>query len=228
MRLPLLATLVGSGSSWTASLALLDTRDAVTAQGASPALALDALRRAALDQVREEATAQGVTLSVEGLTSAEARVRSACSLALYLQQNPSPTLRLLPDPAGFGTDISTFPDLDPHLRLISGQRVVAEAVARRWLTPRGSVPYDETYGEDVRAYLNARVDGPRLRALEAALQAQAVADERVASAQVSLTWSGTPGRLQLRVAARLVTALGPFALTLTIDSLVINLEVLRA
>lgn len=226
----LVAMLSGSGSSWTASLALLDTRDPVEASGASAQLALDALRRAALDQVREEATAQGVTLSAEGLANAEARVRAACSLALYRQQNPSPVLRLPPDPLGFGTDVSTFPDLDPQFRLISGQRVVAEAVARRWLTPRGSVSYDETYGEDVRAYLHARVDGPRLRALEAALQAQAVADERVQSAVVTLSTStsGTAAGLRLRVTGRLTTAAGPFTLVLTVDQLGANLEILRA
>lgn len=224
----LVATLSGSGSSWTASLALLDTRDPVEASGASPALALDALRRAALDQVREEAAAQGVTLSAEGLANAEARIRTACSLALYRQQNPSPVLRLPPDPLGFGTDVSTFPDLDPQFRLITGQRVVAEAVARRWLTPRGSVSYDETYGEDVRAYLNAPVDGPRLRALEAALQAQAVTDERVQSAVVSLVATGTAAALRLRVTGRLVTAAGPFTLVLTVGQLVANLEILRA
>lgn len=224
----LVATLSGSGTRWTASLALLDTRDPVEASGASPAIALDALRRAALDQVREEAAAQGVTLSAEGLANAEARVRAACSLALYRQQHPSPVLRLPPDPLGFGTDVSTFPDLDPQFRLITGQRVVAEAVARRWLSPRGSVSYDETYGEDVRAYLNARVDGPRLRALEAALQAQAVADERVRDATVTLSTSGSAAALRLQITGRLVTAAGPFALVLTVDQLGATLEILRA
>ena len=224
---PLEAILSGSGSSWTATLALLDTREAAVATGASPAAALDALRLAAVDQVRAEAKAQGVTLSPEGLANASATIRTACTLALARATTTTPTLKVA-DPLGLGLDVSTFPDLDPQFRPLSGQRAVAEAVARRWITPLGGLVYDDTYGEDLRARLNAGVEGPRLRALEAALTTQALADERVQAAAVTLTPLGTAPAVTLRAVALLTTSAGPFRLVLTVDQLAANLEVLRA
>lgn len=221
------ASLSGSGSSWTATLALLDTREPASATGASPAAALDALRLAAVDQVRAEALAQGVTLSPEGLANASATIRAACTLALFRATTVAPLLRVS-DPDGLGLDVSTFPDLDPLFKPIRGQRAVAEAVARRWLTPLGGLVYDENYGEDLRAYLNAGVEGPRLRALEAALTTQALADERVQAATVALVPVGSAPAVSLRASATLTTSAGPFRLVLTVDQLAADLEILRA
>lgn len=219
------ATLAGSGTSWTATLALLSTREPVSASGSSATSALGALLPVALRQVADEAQVQGVALGPADLVAAELRVRAACSLALFRQTHPTPALTVT-DP--LGTDVSTFPDLDPQFRPIAGQRAVAEAVARRWLTPLGGLVYDETYGEDVRALLNAAADSPRLQAIRAALVAQATADERVVSATVDLSLSGPTAGLTLTVRGRLVSADGPFALVLTITQLNANLQVLRA
>lgn len=219
------ATLTGSGSAWTATLAILSTREPVSASGSSAPGALGALIPVALRQVADEARVQGVALGPVELVAAELRVRAACSLALFRQTHPVPTLTVT-DP--LGTDVSTFPDLDPQFRPIAGQRAVAEAVARRWLTPLGGLVYDETYGEDVRALLNAGADSPRLQAIRAALVAQATADERVVSATVDLSLAGPTGSLTLTVRGRLESATGPFALVLTITQLNANLQVLRA
>lgn len=219
------ATLAGSGTSWTATLALLSTREPVSASGSSAPGALGALIPVALRQVADEARAQGVALGPADLVAAELRVRAACSLALFRLNTPTPTLTVS-DP--YGTDVSTFPDLDPQLRPISGQRAIAEAVARRWLTPLGALAYDETYGEDVRALLNSAVDSPRLQSLRGALVAQATADERVQSATVELSISGPAGGLSVNLRARLVSAAGPFALVLTITQLNADLQILRA
>lgn len=220
-------SLTGSGLAWSASLPLLSTAPPVEASGQSPAAALDALRRAALRQVAAEALAQGVALTPAGLVNVEARVRAACVVALFRQQHPAPTLRVS-DPDGLGLDVSTFPDLDPLFRPIRGQRAVAEAVARRWLTPLGGLVYAPDYGAGLASYLNAGVSGPRLRALEAALVTQALADERVQAATVVLAVIGSAPAVSLRASATLTTALGPFALVLTVDQLAANLEVLRA
>lgn len=223
------ASLSGSGTSWAASLALLDTREPVSATGASAEAALEALRVAALDQVRDEARVQGLPLTPSGLATVEARVRGACSLALFRLRSP---VRVLAAGDPLGTDISTFAgpdgnDLDRLFRPISGQRAVAEAVARRWITPRQGLVYAPSYGEDVRQLLNAPLDGPTRAAIEASLQAQAEADERVESCKVVLTSSGPPSSLTLKISGRLVTAAGPFALTLTVTQLAASLEVLR-
>lgn len=220
-------SLTGSGLAWSASLPLLSTAPPVEASGQSPAAALDALLRASLRLVAAEARAQGVALTPAGLVAAEAKVRAACVVALFRQQHPAPILRFS-DPDGLGLDVSTFPDLDPLFRPIRGQRAVAEAVARRWLTPLGGLAYAPSYGAGLASFLNAGVAGPRLRALEAALATQALADERVQAAQVSLTVIGSAPAVALRAAGTLTTSAGPFALVLTVDQLAATLEVLRA
>jgi phage baseplate assembly protein W len=128
----------------------------------------------------------------------------------------------------YGLDVSTFPGLDVAFKAITGQRAIAEAVARRWVTPRGSLVYDPDYGEDVRGLLNARIDGPRLRALEAALTAQALADERISGAVVQLAVTGSGPTVALRASASLASSAGPFRLVLTVTQLALDLEVLRA
>lgn len=219
------ATLAGAGTNWTATLALLSTREPVVATGASATGALSALVGVALRQVADEARAQGVTLGPVELVASELRVRAACSLALFRLRTPTPTLTVT-DP--YGTDVSTFPDLDPRMEAIRGQRAIAEAVGRRWITPLGALAYDEAYGENVRALLNAEIDSPRLQAIRAALVAQATADERVESATVELSVSGPSSGLTVVLRARLVSAAGPFVLVLTITRLNANLQILRA
>lgn len=222
------ATLTGSGSAWTAELALLDTRAPASAAGDSPETALEALVVAALDQVRDEARAQGLPLTPAGLVAAEMAVRGACSLALYRHQTPTPTLAV-GDP--LGTDVSTFvgtDGLDRQFRVISGARAVAEAVARRWLTPRDSLVYAPGYGEDVRELLNGAVTQPILAAFQSSLEAQALADERVEACSVQIAESGPPAARSLKITASLVTASGPFRLVLTVDQLVAQLELLTS
>lgn len=219
------ATLTGADPSWTATLALLTTREPVTATDTTPAGALRALVPVALRQVEAEAIATGTTLTPTALVAAELRIRAACSLGLFRYQTPTPTLTVT-DP--FGSDVSTFPDLDPKMLPITGQRAVAEAVARRWITPLGGLVYDETYGEDVRGLLNAPVDSARLQALRAGLIGQALSDERVLRAEVDLSVSGPTAGLTITLRGRLTTADGPFALVLTITQLAANLELLRS
>jgi hypothetical protein len=114
------ATLTGSGTNWTATLALLSTREPVTVTGTSQTRALGALVKACLRQVADEARAQGVTLGPTQLVASEWRVRAACSLALFRLNTPTPTLTVT-DP--YGTDVSTFPDLDPGPTGGRGRRI---------------------------------------------------------------------------------------------------------
>lgn len=102
-----------------------------------------------------------------------------------------------------GLDISTFvggsPDLDPVAQLISGERSVVESVARRWLTPKGSLPGPreevEDYGEDCRGWLQARNSATKRAALRASLQAQALLEERVKKADVTVEQTATGLRI---------------------------------
>lgn len=53
----------------------------------------------------------------------------------------------------YGRCISVTDDLPGRWSLVSGPRVVAEAVIRRWSTERGELPYDLDYGTDARDLL---------------------------------------------------------------------------
>lgn len=103
-------------------------------------------------------------------------------------------------------------DLDLRGRLIEGRRLAAEAVLKRWLTPRGSLFWNPDFGHDVRQYLSMRLDAGRLYAVGIALAAEAEKDERIASAEVSVEALGSGATRRLRIVAKLVDAEGPFEL----------------
>jgi len=114
-------------------------------------------------------------------------------------------------PVDFGSDISTFPTLDPNFRLITGTQVIFEAVLRRLMTPRGSLAYDLDYGTDVRGMLNASTTSSELFALQASIEAEAEKDERVLRADAVITQLQT---FVYRIDLSLTTSAGPFLLVL--------------
>jgi hypothetical protein len=133
--------------------------------------------------------------------------------------------------ADFGTDISTFvlqadgtytPDLDPSFSLITGTRVVGEAIARRLMTPRGALLYDPDYGLDLRAYLNDDLDTRELYTLGALIEAEAEKDERVLSAVVDLSLDARSSRLTIRLTVTLLDA-ESYALTLAADAVTVTI-----
>lgn len=69
----------------------------------------------------------------------------------------------------YGTDVSTYPDLDATFAILSGPRVVAENVARRLEAL-------------LRGALNADFTAIAKSAVTAAIQAEAAEDERVLDA----------------------------------------------
>lgn len=114
-------------------------------------------------------------------------------------------------------DVSTFPDLDPTFAEVHGTRAVAEAIARRLMTPRGTLDYDPDYGFDVRELLSAAVDERRLFWVRAEIEAEAEKDERVRGATATLERTADA----IVVTLALETAEGPFRLTLGIDDVTV-------
>lgn len=55
---------------------------------------------------------------------------------------------------GYGADVSLTSQLVAG-RVVTGRQVVAEALYRRLITPRGSLPDDLAYGFDVSAFVGA-------------------------------------------------------------------------
>lgn len=123
-----------------------------------------------------------------------------------------------------GTDISTpdASDLDPMFRLVSGTRGLAEALARRLVTPRGTLLDDPAYGYDLRSRLNDNLTPGDLAQLAVDVRAELARDERVEDAAVTVTFANST----LRVAAVVATAAGPFRLVLAVSS--VTAEVLAA
>lgn len=137
--------------------------------------------------------------------------------------------------ADFGTDVSTFVlnddgelDLDPYFRKISGNRVVAEAVARRWTMSKGSMFWDADAGEDIREKLKAKLDEATIEEMQASLAGEAMKDERVLTATVLVTFDVS--RQKLRIRCSIVTAQGPFEFVMgisTVTAEVLGLEVIE-
>lgn len=73
----------------------------------------------------------------------------------------------------YGTDISTYPDLDATFGLITGPRVVAECVAR-------------LQEQVLQSALNADLGPRELRVVQATVRNAATDDERVQDADVSV------------------------------------------
>jgi len=123
----------------------------------------------------------------------------------------------------FGIDVSTFPDLDPQFRLVSGRRAIVEVVMRRFSTPHGALLDDPDFGCDVREMLNDGLTPSVLYQWQHALQVEALKDERVFSAEVSFDTTRliSQGVLVIRVA--LADADGPFRFVLAVSDMTVEL-----
>ncbi len=125
----------------------------------------------------------------------------------------------------FGTDVSTFPDLDPGFALQTGTRVVAEAVARRLMTPRGVLAGAPHYGFDVRALVNDYVRNRDQARLQSAIETEAEADERVKRAAVQVTYD-QPSQT-MTVVVQIETDAGSFSLVLAVTAVSLTLLAVR-
>jgi phage baseplate assembly protein W len=120
----------------------------------------------------------------------------------------------------FGRDFSALPD--QAFSLQEGLPNLAEAIARRLMTPRGGLFYDPSYGLDVRQYLNeANTVAVRFE-LASLVEAECEKDPRVLAATVEVETLDTRS---VRLRAALTTAEGPFPLVIRADELTV--EVLR-
>ena len=121
----------------------------------------------------------------------------------------------------FGTDISGTFDLDPAFALVSNNAALGQALVRRLITPRGALFYDPNYGFDVRMLQNSTLAPNELSAIAGMIEGECEKDDRVFTARCTLTRTGNAVRIALDIA----TALGPFALTLAVSA--VGVEILR-
>lgn len=116
----------------------------------------------------------------------------------------------------YGSDIESSLGLDPSFALVTGRRAVAQALVRRYGTPRGGLFYDPEYGFDLRLFVNSNVTEAMLFQISSGAEAEAVKDQRVLSCSVSAAFDAPTETLRVTVSA--VSQFGPFSLVLGIDS----------
>lgn len=120
-----------------------------------------------------------------------------------------------------GTDISCLQDVDARFALVSGRTNLAYAVARRLETPLGNLPYDKSYGYNVRALIGAFANEEQHAAARSAIEGQCLLEERILAASASLEYDAATETLEL--ALTLEDADGAFTLVLGVTSLTVEL-----
>ncbi len=117
--------------------------------------------------------------------------------------------------ADLGSDFSIITDMDVNMTASSERLALGEAIARRWITQPGGLFYDLDYGGGLLSALSGSIpDENKLRYI---LEREALKDERIESADVSVVY--TEATQTLIVKATLEDEDGPFDLTLTVSNM---------
>ncbi len=120
----------------------------------------------------------------------------------------------------YGRALSCVSDISPESRMVTGNRVVAEALARRLFTPRGRLIGYPNYGYDLTQHANADVSPNDLLTINAETRAECNKDPRVNDTVVTTTLEGD-GTLRVHIAAD--GAQGPFELVLSVSAVTVSL-----
>lgn len=119
-----------------------------------------------------------------------------------------------------GTDLSCVDDCTAEMSEVTGRICLAQAIARRYLTPRGRLIDDPNYGYDLTQYINDDLGPSDLGKIKAGSEAEALKDERVEECNVSIAVS-VGGVMMLT--AILTDGNGPFTLVLAITAVTVQI-----
>ena len=122
----------------------------------------------------------------------------------------------------YGTDLSCKADLDPLLRDVTGNELMAEVCLRRLYCRKGlllSDPNDNTL--DARDFIGTGISSSDLTRIQGLCVGALLGDERIHSAAVVATFETRTKTLTLVITA--VGANGPFSLTLAVTALTVDL-----
>lgn len=108
-------------------------------------------------------------------------------------------------------------------RTVSGASAVAQAVARRLITPAGALMFHPEYGYDIRGTLNDDATERTPFQIQTAIEAEALKDERVLSVDVETDFNARTGKTTVRLLGE--SAFGTFSLVLGVDD--VTAEVLE-
>lgn len=116
-------------------------------------------------------------------------------------------------------DLSLATDLSADCRVVSGRMALAEALIRRWSTPRGRLIDDPNYGTSLADSLNDDMRVGDIVRLQAAAEAEARKDERVADISSTALFVGNA----LTLTFSITDGEGPFTLTIAVTSVSVSL-----
>lgn len=137
-----------------------------------------------------------------------------------------------PDPTalGYGTDLSCTTDLAFDFSEVDAQsrQGISETIVRGYITVRGTLPDDASWGYDVRAQLHVGMTVAALNDLAHAMKAQCMKDDRIEDVRLSLSFIEATSTLK---AHHLITAadptLGVFELVLSVTSADVLIETIQ-
>lgn len=149
----------------------------------------------------------------------------AAQIAALGQTTETPTGDL-----GYGTDLSCTMDLAFDFSEVNAQSraAIVESLVRMYITQRGSLIDDKTWGLDVRMYLNHAMTPRDIADLQNAMAAQAKRDDRISDATVTLTYIEGTKRMRGTVILDPVDpSLGPFEAVIAVTSADVVIETIR-
>lgn len=114
----------------------------------------------------------------------------------------------------YGRDLGGVSDIDPTGLEVSGRTALAQAIARRLITPRGRLLDDANYGFDLTQFANDDLAPSDYARIRAGIEAECLKDERIFAVTASVTLTANV----LVVTVALTDADGPFTLVLGVSS----------
>jgi phage baseplate assembly protein W len=147
---------------------------------------------------------------------------NALNAVAYLTANGYDPADVVPVPLAqnapaYGTDLSCVSDLDPSMAEVSGNALLAQACARRLLTPAGTLIDDASYGYDLEQFIDADIALSDVSQIQSAIQAELLKDQRVLSCTAVVTYTQATSVLTANI--QITGASGPFSFVLTISQL---------
>ncbi len=120
----------------------------------------------------------------------------------------------------FGSAVSWVADMTPEGGVVTGNLVVAQAIARRLMTPRGRLIGYPNYGYDLTQFCNGDIGDSDVPSIQSGIEAECLKDPRVASAVSSVSLDPS-GLMTVKVTA--TSANGPFTLVLSVSQVTVQL-----
>jgi phage baseplate assembly protein W len=122
----------------------------------------------------------------------------------------------------YGLDMRCEDDLDPLLRDVSGNRLMAEVILHRLTTDRGRVLRHPDYGTNLRNLINDTVDSTRTaNQIKNAIQSELAKEERIYTVDVTTSFVASTSAYTIQING--FGATGPFALTLGVSKVTVAL-----